>query len=159
MCCVLVFCLFFPCVLCVQCFQFLWIVNSWLPVWPSIMFFTISYTNCNKPVDFFFNYQIKKSCVLWIKIRKHSHYAIRNRSYMFTTNRTIPLLYINIVKPVKLQRSPLKPPIQPYVQFQSNLSHILLINVSQQDSQLTPNVRWTIHEYDEITIKWPTDDE
>ena len=60
---------------------------------------------------------------------------------MFTTNRTIPLLYINIVKPVKLQRSPLKPTIQPYVQFPSNLSHILLINVSQQDSQLTPNVR------------------
>ena len=62
--------------------------------------------------------------------------TIRNRSYMFTTNRTIPLLYINIVKPVKLQRSPLKPSIHPYVQFPSNLSHILLIHVSQQDSQL-----------------------
>ena len=124
MCCVLVFCLFFSCVLCVQCFQFLWIVNSWLPVWLSIMFFTISYTNCNKPVEFFFHYQLKKSCVLWIKIRKHSHYAIRNRSYIFTTNRTAPLPHINIVKPVKLQRSPLKPPIQPYVQFPS-MSHIL----------------------------------
>jgi hypothetical protein len=45
------------------------------------------------------------------------------------------------------------------VQFPSNLSHILLIHVSQQDSQLRPYVSWTSHEYDEISINWPTDDE
>ena len=30
--------------------------------------------------------------------------------------------------------------MQPYVHFPTNLSHILLIHVSQRDSQLTPNV-------------------
>jgi len=47
---------------------------------------------------------------------------------------------VNICVPDKLQRSPLKPSIQPYVQFPSNLSHILLIHVSQCDSQFTPYV-------------------
>ena len=38
---------------------------------------------------------------------------------------------VNICVPDKLQRSPLKPSIQPYVQFPSNMSHIMLIHVSQ----------------------------
>ena len=46
----------------------------------------------------------------------------------------------NIVIPVRLQRSPLKPPIQPCIHFPSNLSHILLTQVSQRASQLTPCV-------------------
>ena len=44
----------------------------------------------------------------------------------------------NIVIPVRLQRSPLKPPIHPYVHFPSNMSHILLTHASHRASQLTP---------------------
>ena len=54
-----------------------------------------------------------------------------------------PVLYspgANLSLPNKLQRTPLKPSMQPYVQFPSAGSHILPTHVSQRCSQLTPNV-------------------
>jgi len=57
---------------------------------------------------------------------------------MFIANMTDPSPFNNVVMPVKLQQSPLKPSIQPYLHLRSNLSHILLTHVSHRDSQLTP---------------------
>jgi hypothetical protein len=54
-----------------------------------------------------------------------------------------PVLYspgANLSLPDKLQRTPLKPSMQPYVQFPSRGSHILPTHVSQRCSQLTPIV-------------------
>ena len=44
----------------------------------------------------------------------------------------------NLSLPDKLQRTPLKPSMQPYVQFPSRGSHIVPTHVSQRCSQLTP---------------------
>jgi hypothetical protein len=46
----------------------------------------------------------------------------------------------NLSIPDKLQRTPLKPSMQPDVQFPSRGSHILPTHVSQRFSQLTPYV-------------------
>jgi hypothetical protein len=50
-----------------------------------------------------------------------------------------PVLYspgANLSLPDKLQRTPLKPSMQPYVQFPSRGSHILPTHVSQRCSQV-----------------------
>ena len=62
----------------------------------------------------------------------------KNRIQMFTANMTDLTLFNNVVMPVKLQQSYLKPSIQPYLQLPSCLLHILLTHVRQWESQLTP---------------------
>ena len=50
----------------------------------------------------------------------------------------VPILVC--IVPDKLQQTPLKSSMQPYVQFLSRVSHMLPKHVSQWDSQMTPYV-------------------
>ena len=75
----------------------------------------------------------------------------------------VPILVY--IVPDKLQQTPLKSSMQPYVQFLSRVSHMLPTHVSQRDSQLTPYVlvahsekkmRYVTQVYILITTKYTT---
>ena len=69
------------------------------------------------------------------KAEKSKHYVI-----LYILKQFIILLVPYFRKPDKLQRTLLKPFMQPYAQFPSRDSHILPTHASHRDSQLTPYV-------------------